>query len=412
MSDLLDGVRVIESAVLLNGDTVGMHLGDLGADVIKVESPGAGDYLRDMLGQIAPRHSPAHLQVNKNKRSVVLDLRSAEGVEVFWDLLATADVFVDGFTTGAADRLGIGYEAQRERHPGIVYCHYTGYGRSGPYATVPTHGQMMNAQAAAIPLRRDDDGFVRTTTSRELMWGTTGGGDGTAAGAIHAAFRVAAALWRCERTGEGCLLDVSAADAVIAQGWIGAVYGLNEDRLVDRRGLRDPDSEPMTGAKYQFYETADGRFVLFCAIEPKFWHGFCAAIDRPDLSGHHAEGAVDFARDDDELRRELSEVFAGRTQAEWIELAIAERLPIGPAHQRVPDLRDDPHLAARGIVFEGEHPVAGPFTYVGEPAIVDEAPYALRRPAPTHGQHTDEVLTELGYDADRIDALRAAGTVG
>ena len=155
------GIRVVECAVLFNGDTVGMWLGDMGADVIKVESPEQGDYLRDMLGQIVPHHSPAHLQVNKNKRSLTLDLRRDEGRDVFWDLLRTADVFVDGFLAGACDALGIGYERQREVKPDIVYCHCSGFGATGPYARVPTHGQMMNALAASVPLATGDDGLVR-----------------------------------------------------------------------------------------------------------------------------------------------------------------------------------------------------------------------------------------------------------
>ncbi len=412
MSDLLSGVRVLESAVLLNGDTLGMLLGDLGADVIKVEAPPAGDYLRDILGQIEPRHSPAHLQANKNKRSIGLDLGSAAGREVLWDLLEDADVFVDGFTAGASDRLGIGYAQQRRRKPDIVYCQYTGFGSAGPYARMPTHGQMMNAGAAAVTLAATDDGFVRPAENRELMWGTSIGGDGTAAGAVHAALRVAAALYRRQVTGEGCFLDVSAADAVVAQGWIGAVYGLNYDRIVDHTGLKDPDAEPLTGAKYQYYRTSDERFVLFCCIEPKFWERFCWLVGRDDLVDRQVEqGAVDFARDADELRRELQAVFETRTQREWVDLAIRERVPIGPAHQGVASLRDDPQMAARQILVEGHHPVAGPFTYVGEPAIVDGQPYAVRRPAPAFGAHTTEILTEIGYDESRIAGLFNTGTV-
>lgn len=412
MSNLLEGVRVIESAVLLNGDSLGMFLADLGADVIKVEAPGAGDYLRDILGQIGPRQSPAHLQVNKNKRSVIVDLRTDAGREVFWDLLATADVFIDGFAGAATDRLGIGYAEQRARKPDIVYCQYTGYGRFGPYSQIPTHGQMMNAEAAAVALKMGPDGFVRAVENPELMWGTSIGGDGTVAGAIHAASHVVAALFRRERTGEGCFLDASASDAVVAQGWIGAIYGLNQHRLTSRTGLRDADAEPQTGAKYQYYATADDRFILFCGIEPKFWRGFCHAVGRPDLADHQLEaGSVDFARDDVELRRELQRIFLTRAQKAWVDLAIEHRLPIGPAHQRVESLRHDPHVIARGILVEGEHPVAGPFTYVGEPVLVDDQRYEVRRHAPGHGEHTEEVLAELGYSAERVAALQADGTV-
>ena len=406
MTKLLNGVRVLESAILLNGDTLGMHLADLGADVVKIESPGTGDYLRDILGQIAPRQSPAHLQVNKNKRSIALDLRAAGALDVFWDLLSTADIFIDGFAGAAADTLGIGYEAQRKHKPDIIFCQYTGFGRHGPYAAIPTHGQMMNAEAAAVALATDEDGFVRIVENRELMWGTSIGGDGTAAGAIHAALRVVAALHRRDRTGEGAFLDASAADAVIAQGWIGAIYGLNHHRITDHTGLRQPGSEPFTGAKYQYYETADGKYVLFCCIEPKFWTRFCATVERPDLADRHVEvGAVDFGRDDYDLRRELQAIIGLQPQQHWIEMAIRERLPIGPAHQGVASLRDDPHIAERQIIVEGNHPVAGPFTYVGEPVIVDNMPYDAPRPAPTVGMHTREVLQEIGYDTGRIDDL-------
>jgi len=140
MIELLKGVRVIECAVLFNGDQTGRHLADLGADVIKVEAPGVGDYLRDFLGQIAPHHSPAHLFANRNKRSITLNLRSDEGREVFWRLLATADIFVDGFAGDACAKMGIGYDDQRKVKPDIIYAQCSGFGAHGPYAQIPTHG--------------------------------------------------------------------------------------------------------------------------------------------------------------------------------------------------------------------------------------------------------------------------------
>ena len=415
MAGLLDGIRVLEVAVLFNGDVVGQHLGDLGADVIKIESPGRGDYLRDMLGQLVPHHSPAHIQVNRNKRSITLDTRTDAGREVFWKLFETADVFVDGLLAGSCDRMGIGYDEQRRRKPGIVYCHCSGFGAAGPYSAIPTHGQMMNAAAGSVSLAMDDDGLVRQRPNDELMTGTSGGGDGTTAAAVHAALRAVAALVRRDRTGEGAFLDAAGADAVIAQGWIGAVYGWNESRLTDRTGLRPAGSPAFSSARYQYYETSDHRFVLFCAIEPKFWERFCAAVERSDLvmpDGDEGSAApVDFAHGDETLRRQLQGVFHTRTQREWIELAIAHDIPLGPAHQGVAQLRDDPHLTARNIIVDGEHSIAGPFSYVGSPVIVDGAPFEVRYPAPTLGQHTDEVLGEIGLTPSEIESLRKSGTL-
>src|SRR4051794_27931851 len=187
MTRLLDGIRVLESAQLFNGDRLGGLLADLGADVIKVESPGRGDYLRDFLGQITPHHSPAHVEVNKNKRSITLDLRTDAGRAVFWHLLETADVIVDGNVAGTMDALGVGYEAVRARKPDIVFAHYSGFGAAGPYAGIPTHGQMMNSLVAGTPTARDDDGFLHPRIPADRMGSTANGGGGTAARAGDAA---------------------------------------------------------------------------------------------------------------------------------------------------------------------------------------------------------------------------------
>jgi crotonobetainyl-CoA:carnitine CoA-transferase CaiB-like acyl-CoA transferase len=157
---LLEGVRVVECAVLFNGDQTGRHPADLGAGVIKVEAPGVGDYLRDFLAQIVPHHSPAPMYVNRNKRSVTLNLRSDEGREAFFTLLRTADIFVDGFAGDACARLGIGYDDQRRVKPGIIYAQCSGFGAHGPYAQIPTRGQMMGALGGGIELAMGSDNLV------------------------------------------------------------------------------------------------------------------------------------------------------------------------------------------------------------------------------------------------------------
>ena len=416
---LLDGIRVLESAQLFNGDTLGVLLADLGADVIKVESPFRGDYLRDFLGQVAPHCSPAHLQVNKNKRSVALDLRDPRGREVFFRLLKTADVFVDGNASDALAKLGVGYEEQRAVKPDIVYCQYSGFGSTGPYAPIPTHGQMMNAAAGAVPLTMGEDGLVRPDRSPQFFNGLTSGGEGTAAGAVYAAYHVAAALVRRSRTGEGAHIDVAGSEAVVSSAWIAATYTLNNHRIVDRNGLpavQDADEGgPSASAKYQFYETKDKRFILFCAIEHAFWDNFCRAVGREDLVKDKDEDRpVDFAGGEANLwlRHELQRIFHTRTQAEWLEIAVEHDIAMGPAVQ-VPELLEDEQLRVRGTFVEGRHPVAGPFTHVTLPGIVDgERSTVLRRHAPALGEQTRELLAELGYADDELHALRAEKVIG
>ena len=399
--------------MLFNGDHLGMQLGDLGADVIKVECPGRGDYLRDMLGQIVPHHSPAHLQVNKNKRSVTLDLRTEAGREVFWNLVATADVFVDGNAADALDRLGIGYDAQVAVKPDIVYCHYTGFGATGPYAPIPTHGQMMNALAGGMPVLMGEDGLVHPAPGRPYMGGTVSGGEATAAGGVYAAFHVAAALVRRDRTGRGCRLDVSGAEAVLSAAWIGATYNLNYERIQEFVGLSPQSRAPASSPRRGTSSTRPPTAATSCsaASSPSSGTRSAASSTGTTSPADHGDAPVDFGHGDEELRRELQAIFHSRTQAEWIELAAQHDLCLGPAH-RLEDLRHDPQLQAREALLEGEHPVAGPFTYVAQPTIADgERVTQVRRPAPRLGEHTDEVLAELGYDDDARQGLRAAGAV-
>lgn len=402
MSDLLEGIRVIEVASLLNGGTVGMRLADMGADVIKVEGPPAGDYIRDINGVLAPRCSTMHLHVNRNKRSIALDLREQQDLDRFWHLFDTADVFIDGLLPGSTERIGIGYQTQRERDPSIIYCQYTGFGASGPYSRLPTHGQMMDALAGAFPRELGPDGLMHPPSKRRV--GGHSGGEGTSAGAIHAALHIVAALVRRQRTGRGCYIDVAASDAVVAQAWVDASTEFNRHRVIDPEHIPHLDVEGLTGAKYQFYETADNKVVLLCAIEHRFWDAFCDAVERPDLAKRkNAETPVDFGADPD-LRQELQRVFHMRSQQEWIELALTRRIPIGPAPRDFFEMRADPHVQHRRIVFDSDHPVAGPYTHTGEGAIVDGKEFAIRRHAPTYGEHTEEILVELGIVTAEADS--------
>ncbi|WP_032368342.1 CaiB/BaiF CoA transferase family protein [Rhodococcoides fascians] len=408
---LLEGIRVIESASLLNGDTLGMLLGDLGADVVKVESPGRGDYLRDFMGQITPHNSPAHLQVNRNKRSVALDIRTDEGRAVFWKLLASADVFIDGNGAGAMDRAGIGYEAQKDHKPDIIYCAATGFGVLGEYSSIPTHGMMMTALVGANPMERTSDGKMAPVAPSGLG-GTERGGEATTAVAVHAALQIAAALVAKSKRGAGCFIDVAGSDAVIAQALTSVIYKLNDSRIIDRSSLPSIDGGVWTGAKYQFYETKDHKVLLFAGIEHKFWTRFCGVVGREDLLGEQGAELVDFGGDESALRVELQRIFERENQSHWIAIAREHGIPIGPAPRSVLEMAEDPHIRSREIIHQGEHPDAGPFTYVGSPAVIPGHPFEVRHPAPALGQQTYEVLTELGYSTTELDELRSKAVIG
>ncbi len=403
VTGLLEGVRVVETGVLLTVDFLGMLLGDEGADVVKVESPQGGDYIRNILTRFEPDWSTFHLSVNRNKRSVTIDARAPEGQAVLARLLATADVFITGNVGATNDKLGLDYETVRQIRPDIVYCQATGFGATGPYAEIPTHGQMMDALGGGAPaLEVGDDGFTRVNPEAA----GPGGSGGVVIGPLYAAFGVAAGLSRRDRTGEGCYLDVSCADAVIAGAWLRAVPLLNPEKVDAGFAGGGVDNS----AKYQYYETSDGKFVLFCGIEAKFWDHFCRAVGREDLLGsHERERVVDFGNDGDDLRRELQHIFHTKTQAEWVEVAIDADVAMGPA-LRFDQIEDDPHLRARGMVVTDDHPVVGPFLTYGNPILVRGEQFTIR-PAPSLGEHTDEVLESLGYTSAELAAFRDQGVV-
>lgn len=406
---LLSGVRVVESS-LLGPAGVGMHLADLGAEVIKVEPPG-GDYVRRMAFPIVDGVSLLHWHLNRGKRSIVLDLRKQEGVEVFLDLVRRSEVVVEAMRPGALSRRGITFERMCQVNPRIVYCTVSGYGLRGPYRDLPSHGIAFDAWAGVIRPSVDAHGFPAIPSYTAI---------GINAGPLYAAMGILAALLRARATGQPCWIEVAQSDAAAAFNWNGIegnkAYERPESEVTgndgDGHGPRRPvgDNSMTDAVRYQFYRTKDGM-ILFMASERTFWKNFTEAVGRPDLFENHPGAKVaDHARGNLELRRELAEIFATRTTSEWVELGRRVNTPIAPVND-VHSIRRDPHFQARmGFLPWQEH---GTDLMPSPVRIVGEQLPPLEKAAEIPGRDTEAVLRQvLGYEEKRVRQLAALGVFG
>ena len=406
---LLAGVRIIESAMLGPG-AVGMHLADLGAQVIKVEAPG-GDYVRKMAFPIVDGISLLHWHLNRGKQSVVLDLRTPEGVETYRDLARGADAVIEGMRPGAMARRGLGFEQLRAVNPQIVFCTVTGYGMTGPYKDMPSHGIAYDAWAGVARPTMSDDGFPTIPSYTAI---------GINAGPLYAALGICAAILRARATGRGCWFEVAQSDAAAAFNWNGIegnkAYERPEDEVTgndgDGKGPRRPvgDDSMKESVRYQYYRSRDG-LVLFMASEREFWKNFCEGVGRPDLfAANPGAKYADHARGNVALRHELAAIFATRTTVEWVEFGKRVNTPLCPVNS-VKTIPGDPQfqdrLTMRPHQEAGTDLMPSPIKPIGESLPV---PGVAARDA---GRDTDAVLRDvLGYDEARIAALRGSGALG
>jgi len=403
----LAGLRVVECSLLGPG-AISMHLADLGAEVIKVESP-AGDYIREMTWPIVEGVSLLHLHVSRGKRSVVLDLRKPEGVEVFRELAREADVVVEAQRPGSLARRGLGFEPLRALNPRIVFCNISGYGMTGPYKDMPSHGIAYDTWAGIFNPAYDEEGYCYIPEHASI---------GIHAGPLLGALAILAAVIRARETGEGTMLEVAQSDAAAYMDWYRSeswrAYERPESEVTgnkaDGYARRAPGTAGMKeGVRYQIYESSDGH-VLFMASEQEFWRNFCAGVERMDLFERWPGSKfADHARGNRELQAILREIFRRRTSREWIEFGNAHNTPIAPVNTPK-SIADDPQFQHRlpwlPASAHGADMLPFPVKLVGE-----ELPGPAK--APTVGQHTDEVLVRvLGYDAARIAKLRASGALG
>ncbi|MFA5703904.1 MAG: CaiB/BaiF CoA-transferase family protein [Advenella sp.] len=380
----LQGVRVLDLTRLLPGPACAMHLADMGAEVVKLEDTGAGDYAWTALRS----------QVNRNKRGLQLNLKKEEGKALFLDLCEKADVVIEGFRPGVMNRLGVGYEEVKQRNPAIVYCSMSGYGQTGPYSQAAGHD--INYIARAGVADQMGNGTGKPALSNLPLADLLGG-------ASTASIGILAALFDAQRTGKGRLVDISFSDGILAYAGL-PMASLNEFGQATPAG-----ATKLTGAAvyYGFYETADGRYIAVGAFEKKFWDEFCELIGREDLKPFHDApdpAQVNYAK------QELGQLIATHDFAWWSEKLAGSDCCVTPV-LNMGETANDAHFKERGMVLESINEQGETVRQLGSPFKMSGFEFAIRHPSPTAGQHTVEVLREWGVSGERIRQLLDDGVV-
>lgn len=391
----LAGVRVLELAQIMAGPSCGALLADLGADVIKVERLPGGDDTRRYAEPSIRGESAAFMMMNRNKRGIAVDLKTAGGRRVLQRLVTQADVLVENYRRGALDRLGLGFDAVQALNPALVYCSISGWGRSGPAAD--KGGFDLIAQGAS--------GLMSITGEPGRPPVKVGSPVTDINAGILAALGIVSAYVHRLKTGQGQFLDTSLLEAGIHQtAWQAAIY------FATGVPPGPGGSAHVLAAPYQAFPTADGWINIGGANQAN-WERIARLIGAPELIGdpRFADNSARMAHRD-ELARLIGEHLRTRTTAEWLAALDAAGVPAGPIHD-IAQMAADPQTRARAMVVELDHPVAGPTKALGVPIKLAATPGSVRRPAPTLGQHTQEVLREAGFADDEIAALARDGAV-
>ncbi len=393
MYDLLQDIIILEVS-LLGPDALGMHLADLGANVIKVEEPPSGSYIRSVGGTKIDEVSTLHLRWNRGKKSVTLDLKRPEGRDLFLELAKRVHVVIAGLRAGAMERFGVGYESLCKVNPGLVYCSLNGSGLSGPYHKLAMHGVAFDAYAGLAPPSFRADG----TPYIDQHFGA-----GLETSALYAALAVSAALVQAKTSGAGQHIEVSELDSAIS--WQASTIDSTMNKLpADFQGMEN-------AVRYQYYRTKDDHFFIFQCSEEKFFANFCKAVGREDLLDRGPRKLVgDHARGDEDLRRELAKIMLTKTRSDWVDFFITNDCAGAPVYSTT-EVTSDSHFQSRGLTFEQTLPNGREVKWLGTPIKLQGQKFSPKA-APTPGQHTDQILMSL-LDLPRksLDSLRSKGVI-
>jgi crotonobetainyl-CoA:carnitine CoA-transferase CaiB-like acyl-CoA transferase len=393
---ILDGITVLDLSTFVTGGFCSAMLANQGADVIKVERPGVGDDNRHSGPPFIDGESPYFWTINYGKRSVELDLKNPEGREALYDLVEEADVFIQNYRPGVADKLEVNYETLTEYNDDLVYLAISAFGQTGPWSQRPGYDLLVQGMGGIMSVTGPEDGDpvkvgLPQTDLITAMWG---------------AFGVVSALHKRQHTGEGEYIDLGMLESVLP--WLTKQAGkVFAGESPERMGTKDPVLAP-----YQTFPTADGYINVAC-LNQKLWSGLCEAMDRPDLADDERfetnAGRVEHM---DELEAELEATFRERTTDEWMGLLVEEAgVPAGPVYE-VEDALENPQTEARDAVTEIEDPDRGTIPVIEHPLKYGDADSGFESPPPTLGEHNRDVFRDLGYSEDDLDALEDAGVFG
>lgn len=393
MTAALEGTRVLDLTRLLPGGYCTMLLADLGAEVIKVEEPEQGDYARHARPPFIGGVGSLFLLLNRNKKSMILNLKAEAGREVFRHMVKGADALVESFRPGVMERLGVGYASLRELNPRLVYCAITGFGQDGPYRDVVGHDLNYAAIAGLTGVTGPRNG---APVVPGVQVGDLGGG------ALLPAFGILAALMAREKTGRGQFIDAAMTDGVVSLMAVAAAYYFATGVSPGCGTMALNGGAPY----YNVYQTKDGGYITIGNNEPKFWANFCQIMGQEDLiAQQEATGG-----EREKVFAAVQEAFLTKTRDEWFAILKDKDVCVGPVY-KMEEVFTDPQIRHRGLLQEMDHPVAGRIRQVAHPLKFSETPASIRTPAPQFGEHTVELLAQVGYTPAQIEELRRVGAI-
>jgi len=394
MSMALEGIRVIDLTRLAPGPYCTMFLADLGADVIKIE-PGGGRAAIAFLRQTAEEEERrrAYNAEERNKKSIVLNLKMEEAQKVFYKLAEKADVIIEEFRPGVVKRLGVDYDIISKINPRIVYCSLTGYGQDGPYRELAGHDVNYISTGGAQSMLGEPGGRPVVPTNIIADF---------AAGGMHAAIGILAALLARERTGKGQHVDIAMLDGVVSLMHAEAAMYFSTGQVPGLGHILMFSGAP----HYGVYQTKDGKYISLGALEPWFYENLCRALGREDFIPDHWTGGEKW----EEIASAFRQIFLTKTRDEWVEILRQIDTCAAPVYS-LDEAFSDPQVLHRNMVVEIEHPTLGKVKQVGISIKLSETPGAIRSIAPRQGEHTEEILLDLGYAKEEIEELRKAGAI-